>query len=101
MIDDLQDAEKTHVEMLKLTMCNIISIIVERRFIKSLVGNGSDVHVVFFIADIMLFSYSIKTKANLSVQFGKLSVLARKYNMASLKKKFLEANFINFIHKTH
>ena len=86
MIDDLQDAEKPHVEMLKLTICNIISIIVERRFIKSLVGNGSDVHVVFFIADIMLFSYSIKTKANLSVQFGKLSVLARKYNMASLKK---------------
>ena len=67
--------------MLKLTLCNIISITVGRRFIKSLVGNGSEAHVVLFITDMILISSSFETKANLSntvVQLGKIDSIDSK-----------------------
>ena len=51
--------------MLKLTMCNIISITARGRFIKSLVGNGSEAHAVLFLTDMILISSAFETKAYL------------------------------------
>ena len=66
IMEDLQDDGKLHVEMLKLTICSIISTTAGMWFIKSLVDNGSEVHVVLFITDVVLISSSFETKAKLS-----------------------------------
>ena len=87
IIENLEDNGKLHEEILKLTMCNMISITVGRWLIKCLVGNGSETHVVLFITGIKLkLVILLKSKQIYQIQLfklAKLSSLTRKNNIVS------------------